>query len=164
MPNGFHASEHEVWERLEAPLRRLDGEIDAFAGRNAMSVVRNYHNWPHRSLQWTDDLKRAIEITLTTDAALAENPPGRDRSARSAFGAELLGATPRDAAQVVPPTYSVSGVAWTLDESERRWHTETVIDAQPIAKLELAFGELLERTRVTVASWTAGDLRRASSA
>ena len=127
-----------------------------------MTVRRNYHNWPQRSLQWTDDLERAIEITLTTDATLAANPPGRDPSARSPFGADLLGATPPEPAQVVPPTYSVSGVAWTFIGSEQRWQSETVLDAQPIAKLEVALGELLERTRVLIAGWTAGDLQRAS--
>lgn len=69
MPNGFHASESEAWERLEGPLRRLDATLDAFAATHGMTVRRNYHNWPHRSLRWADELERAIEIGLVNERA-----------------------------------------------------------------------------------------------
>lgn len=157
-PNGFHASEREAWERLEAPLRRLDDRLDAFAAEHGLGVQRNYHNWPHRSLYWSDELERAIEIALTTDAALAANPPGRDPGSRSPFGPELQGAEISDPVHIVRPTYSVSGVAWTELEGQHVWRSEQVLEPQPIEMLAAGLDELLPHVRELVAGWTVGDL------
>lgn len=56
MPNGFYGSAEE-WERMEAPFREVDEQLEEFAEAHGMSVVKNYHNWPGRRLDW-GDLKR----------------------------------------------------------------------------------------------------------
>jgi len=63
MPNGFHGSKQE-WERLEAPLRQFDPELQAFADQHAMRITRNEHNWPSRSLHWGHHIERAVQISL----------------------------------------------------------------------------------------------------
>jgi hypothetical protein len=72
MPNGFHGS-REDWDRLEAPLRRVDAELDAFAGRHGMALTKNHHSWPERSLTWVDGVERKIQVLLQDAAALTYN-------------------------------------------------------------------------------------------
>jgi len=54
----------EDWERIEGPLRALDGELEAFAERHSIQLSRNFRQWPERSLRWTDELERHIQILL----------------------------------------------------------------------------------------------------
>jgi len=72
MPNGHHGSEEE-WKRLEGPLRDLDAPIDAFARRHGLTVSRNYHNWPERSLRSGTDPESLIQIYLTDEGRLTWN-------------------------------------------------------------------------------------------
>ncbi len=68
MPNGFHGSREE-WEQLEAPLLELDDRIWAFAEPRGLHCVRNYHNWPNRSVSWKrGDMERKVEISLVQGA------------------------------------------------------------------------------------------------
>jgi len=60
----------EDWARIEGPLRRLDGELEAFAERHAVQLTRNFRQWPERSLRWTDDLERHIQILLQDEENL----------------------------------------------------------------------------------------------
>ena len=63
MPDGFHGSREE-WERMEAPLREIDGSLKDFARSNKMELSLNYHAWPNRRLKWVTDIHRLIEISL----------------------------------------------------------------------------------------------------
>jgi hypothetical protein len=72
MPNGHHGTEEE-WKRLEAPLREIDPAFEAFARRHKLSLGRNYHNWPERSLRWGSDLQRLIQIYLQDEQRLTWN-------------------------------------------------------------------------------------------
>jgi hypothetical protein len=72
MPNGHHGTEEE-WRRLEAPLREIDAAIELFANRHEMTLGRNYHNWPERSLRWGRDPERLIQIYLEDERRLTWN-------------------------------------------------------------------------------------------
>ncbi len=69
MPNGYDGSIEE-WEKMEAPLLEIEGLLAEFAAKRNMQVIKNYHNWPQRKLEWVrDGLHRAIHI-------LAADRPG----------------------------------------------------------------------------------------
>ena len=70
MPNGFHGPKEE-WERMEAPYRRIDPVIDAFARRHGLQVVRNYRD-ADRSLRFNDDLSRALWVNATDKYGIKE--------------------------------------------------------------------------------------------
>jgi hypothetical protein len=72
MPNGFYGTEQE-WERIEAPLRPLDGPLQAFAREHDMRLARSERNWPSRSLHWGDKVQRLIQIYLEEQAELLWN-------------------------------------------------------------------------------------------
>src|SRR5262249_37126784 len=72
MPNGHHGTDEE-WRRLEAPLRQIDTALEAFAKRHKISIRRNYHNWPERSLRWGTDPERLIQIYLQDEQRLTWN-------------------------------------------------------------------------------------------
>ena len=72
MPNGFQGSQEE-WDRLEAPLRRLDTELLAFAGCYGLALTKNLHGWPERSLAWAEGVERTIQVLLRDAAALTYN-------------------------------------------------------------------------------------------
>ena len=72
MPNGFHGTD-ETWARLEAPLLRLDPMLEGFARDHGLSVGRNYHNWPERSLTWGAPINRLIQVYLEDQDALTWN-------------------------------------------------------------------------------------------
>jgi hypothetical protein len=72
MPNGFHGSEDE-WERLEAPLKTLDGALAAYEESHGLFLSKNYHNWPERSLSWGAVTKRLIQIYLNDERHLTFN-------------------------------------------------------------------------------------------
>jgi hypothetical protein len=73
MPNGFHGASDE-WKRLEEPLLKLDPKIDQFARQHGLSLTKNYHNWPERSLVLTDGgIRRLIQIYLESEKTLKLN-------------------------------------------------------------------------------------------
>lgn len=72
MPNGFQRGD-DTWARLEAPLLRLDADLDAFARAHGLSVGRNYHDYPERSLTWGAPIRRLIQIYLEDEDALTWN-------------------------------------------------------------------------------------------
>lgn len=63
MPNGFQGSPQE-WNRIESPLHILDPVLHDFAEERGLSLRRNYHNWPERSLHWGEQPHRLIQIYL----------------------------------------------------------------------------------------------------
>lgn len=66
MPNGFIGS-REGWEALEAPLRALDDDLEAFSRRRGRELERNYHGWPNRRLLWGRPVQRLIEIARCSE-------------------------------------------------------------------------------------------------
>ena len=67
MPNGFYGSKGR-WEKMEAPFRQVDRRLEEFAKIHGMSIQKNYHNWPPRSLSWTNEgITRLIQISLKDD-------------------------------------------------------------------------------------------------
>ncbi|MBW2422108.1 MAG: hypothetical protein JRH19_26485 [Deltaproteobacteria bacterium] len=63
----------EEWERIESPLRELDGTLDAFAKRHGMELTKNFAGWPERSLTWTDGVERKIQVLLGDEQSLRFN-------------------------------------------------------------------------------------------
>lgn len=63
MPNG-HNMQPEEFDKLEAPLRRLDVCLSEYASKHGMKLQKNYHNVPERSLTWTEDNEKVIQIYL----------------------------------------------------------------------------------------------------
>lgn len=72
MPNGFHGS-RDSWDRIEGPLRSLDPALEAFAHDHGMSLGRNDHGWPERSLRWGQPVGRLIQIYLDDEERLTWN-------------------------------------------------------------------------------------------
>jgi len=68
MPNGGFDGSIEDWQKMEAPLLEIDILLAEFATERNMEVVRNYHNWPQRYLNWdSKGIHRSIQI-LAVDA------------------------------------------------------------------------------------------------
>jgi hypothetical protein len=68
MPNGYDGS-IEDWEKMEAPLLEIDGFLAQFAAERNMQVVKNYHNWPQRYLDWVSlGIHRSVQV-LAVDAS-----------------------------------------------------------------------------------------------
>jgi hypothetical protein len=63
----------EEWERIESPLRELDGVLDDFAKRHGMELTRNFAGWPERSLARTDEFERKIQVLLGDEESLRFN-------------------------------------------------------------------------------------------
>lgn len=72
MPNGFHGSKAE-WERVEAPLRALDRDLEVFSKRHGIPLSRNGRNWPDRSLVWGSPVRRLIQIFLADEKDMTYN-------------------------------------------------------------------------------------------
>ncbi len=65
MPNGYALSPEE-FARLEAPFHEIDPVLERFARAHALAIVRNYHNWPARSLKWEEDgVWKQLQIFLS---------------------------------------------------------------------------------------------------
>ena len=63
MPNGGYEGTLEDWEKIEAPLVEIDPLLAQFAAERKLEVVKNYHNWPQRYLNWVSrDINRSIQI------------------------------------------------------------------------------------------------------
>lgn len=54
------------WERLEKPLCEIDELLLVYWKKEKISIDKNYHNWPSRSLIWknSDGVNRKLEISL----------------------------------------------------------------------------------------------------
>ncbi len=63
MPNGNNFA-HEEWIKFEGPIKNLDPIIKKFAKEHNMDLINNYHNWPSRDLEWKNDFKKTITISL----------------------------------------------------------------------------------------------------
>lgn len=62
MANGFHGTRDE-WSAMEAPIKRLDERIAAFASKNRMNVSNDTRNAPGRSIEWREGgIDRLIQI------------------------------------------------------------------------------------------------------
>ena len=72
MPNGFQGSESE-WQRIEAPLLRVDSALELFASAHGLGISKNYHNHPERSLTWGAGLRRLIQLYLADSRLLTFN-------------------------------------------------------------------------------------------
>ena len=72
MPNGFHGPKEE-WQRLEAPLKSIDGALEAYAQSHDLALSRNYHAWPERSLRWGTKRERLIQIFLHDEKRVTFN-------------------------------------------------------------------------------------------
>ena len=72
MPNGFQGSELE-WQRIEAPLLRVDSTLEMFASAHGLAISKNYHNHPERSLTWGTGLRRLIQLYLADSRLLTFN-------------------------------------------------------------------------------------------
>jgi hypothetical protein len=72
MPNGFQGSESE-WQRIEAPLLRVDSALELFASAQGLGISKNYHNHPERSLTWGTGLRRLIQLYLADSKLLTFN-------------------------------------------------------------------------------------------
>jgi len=69
MPNGFYGPK-EDWKKLEAPLLRIDDRLTAFAHANCLREIRNYHNWPERSLVWDmAQVRKLIQVFLESETS-----------------------------------------------------------------------------------------------
>jgi hypothetical protein len=72
MPNGFQGPETE-WFRIEAPLVRADRVLQEFAALRGLSLSKNYHGHPERSLRWGNGIQRLIQLYLADSERLTLN-------------------------------------------------------------------------------------------
>jgi hypothetical protein len=70
MANGGWYGTAEEWNRLEAPLKLLDSELNRFARTHGLRVTRNLKDWPERSLVWGTGVRRLIQVYLVDQASL----------------------------------------------------------------------------------------------
>ena len=92
MPNGRYGS-NEEWDRLEAPLLEMDPALEEFAMRHGMSIGRNHHSWPERSLRWGSAPERLIQIYLADEKRSTWNIwlcASEDRAGRRFWKQEFL--------------------------------------------------------------------------
>ncbi|MDX1661004.1 MAG: hypothetical protein R3326_04360 [Gemmatimonadota bacterium] len=69
MPNGAQGTPSD-WDRLEAPVRRLDAAVEAFADRHQVELVENDRGWPSRRMRWTHaGIERRIDVFLQDEEA-----------------------------------------------------------------------------------------------
>ena len=73
MASGGHWHSRTEWDRVEAPLLQLDSVLASFASRFKLELTKNRKDWPDRSLQWNDGVRRLIQIYLADEHALTFN-------------------------------------------------------------------------------------------
>ena len=66
MPNGYHGPK-DKWTGMERPLREVDDLLASFADQNGMNIIKNYHNWPSRTLAWGEPIVRQLSIHLASE-------------------------------------------------------------------------------------------------
>ncbi len=64
MANGGWYGTRDEWDRLEAPLSKLDLVILRFAESFGMKVSKNHKDWPERSIEWGGPVRCFIQIYL----------------------------------------------------------------------------------------------------
>jgi hypothetical protein len=92
MPNGFQGSEAE-WRRIEAPLVHADPVLRKFAAAHGLSLSKNYHNEPERSLKWNTGIECLIQLYLENSDHLTLNLwlcASQDRSGKRFWRREFL--------------------------------------------------------------------------
>lgn len=125
MPNGLHGLTDEL-ERIEAPLRRLDPLITGFAEEHGMSLERNHHDWPSRSLRWRGSIDRLIQVYLAD-----QEPPRwnlwicawKDRGSTRRWKQQFL-------LEAAPIERIASGVGDLLEEARSRVERWTADDLE----------------------------------
>jgi hypothetical protein len=130
MPNGFQGSDLE-WQRIEAPLLRIDSALEMFASAHGLTISKNYHNHPERSLTWgagSAGLRRLIQLYLTDSKLL---------------------------------TFNIWLCASQDRGSSRYWKQEFLLKEQSIETFVGTLPSLLEGAYLKVNSWAAEDLERA---
>jgi hypothetical protein len=61
---GFYGPKDE-WEKLEAPIKKIDSQVDAFAKIYGLEQTRNHKSWPERSLMWkSNEMSHLIQIYM----------------------------------------------------------------------------------------------------
>jgi hypothetical protein len=73
MANGGWYGTAEEWSRIEAPLKALDPDLDRFASKYGLNVIKNHKHWPERSLVWEDDVRCLMQIYLVDQSLLTLN-------------------------------------------------------------------------------------------
>src|SRR6202035_2837967 len=72
MPNGFQGPDTE-WHLIEAPLVQADQVLQKFAALHRLSLSRNYHGHPERSLRWSNEVQRLIQLYLADSDRMTLN-------------------------------------------------------------------------------------------
>lgn len=70
MANGGWYGTMAEWERLEAPLLKLDPTISSFADEHSLALARNHKDWPERSLRWGQNPSCLMQLYLADADAL----------------------------------------------------------------------------------------------
>lgn len=71
MPNGGFDGSREAWEKMEGPLLEVDELIARYAADRNMQVIKNYHNWPQRYLNWVSrGIHRSIQILAVDESKM----------------------------------------------------------------------------------------------
>jgi len=73
MANGGWYETQAEWERLEAPLLRVDPLIADFAVERSVRLTKNNKDWPERSLKWGEQPSCLIQLYLAEQEALTWN-------------------------------------------------------------------------------------------
>jgi hypothetical protein len=73
MTNGGWHGTNEEWNRIEAPLKMLDADLDLFSRNQGLIVTKNVKDWPERSLIWGAEVRCLIQIFLANESMLSLN-------------------------------------------------------------------------------------------
>jgi hypothetical protein len=73
MGNGGWYGTKEEWQRIEAPIKSLDPELERFAALHSLAITRNGRDWPDRSMVWGDDVRCLIQLYLDDAETLGIN-------------------------------------------------------------------------------------------
>ena len=73
MPNGGWNGTKEQWERIEAPIKRLDAGLARFAKKHGLQITYNLKDWPGRSMEWGDSTRCLIQFYLDDADTLGIN-------------------------------------------------------------------------------------------
>lgn len=61
MANGCYGTDAQ-WQRLEAPLERLDEILGRFAQHRGLTLIKNERDWPDRTFRWGTRPSKLIQI------------------------------------------------------------------------------------------------------
>lgn len=132
MGNGGWYGTQEEWQRIEAPIKTLDPELERFANLHELSITRNHKDWPDRSIVWDTGTRCLIQLYLadaeTLDINLwicASQDRGRDRYWKREFLCE--GATIGDVTHQLPELLNVAKAKldeWAADPRQLEFATK----------------------------------------